>query len=55
MKEKAEKLNRELKELGQKIKTAGMFEKPAIAEQMLQKQTELNSILIGGAYGGNES
>ncbi len=49
MKEKAEKLNRELAELGQKLKKASMFDKPAYAEQMLQKQLELNSLLIEGA------
>lgn len=48
MKEKAERLNQELEELGRKMKTAGMFEKPAIAEQMLQRQLELNALLIKG-------
>ncbi|GEM_PF-7080439 len=49
-KERAEQLNRGLKKLGEDMKTAGMFEKPAIAEQMLRKSLELNELLIRRVY-----
>jgi hypothetical protein len=46
MKEILNRLNNEIKELAGRLESASMFQKPVIAEEMLNKQLRFNELVV---------
>lgn len=51
MNEEMKAINAKIKKLAVKLESAGLFEKPKIAEQMLAEQLRFNALVIS-ALGG---